>query len=55
MEQRKGPSGANAPPVHGIKKCLGEAFKRIKALPPRNPDRRTTVEVLVNQISSVSL
>jgi hypothetical protein len=20
--QRKGPSGANAPPVHGIKKCL---------------------------------
>jgi hypothetical protein len=22
VEQRKGPSGANAPPVHGIKKCL---------------------------------
>ena len=22
MGQRKGPSGANAPPVHGIKKCL---------------------------------
>jgi hypothetical protein len=21
--QRKGPSGTNAPPVHGIKKCLG--------------------------------
>jgi hypothetical protein len=21
--QRKGPSGANAPPLHGIKKCLG--------------------------------
>jgi hypothetical protein len=21
--QRKGPSGANAPPVYGIKKCLG--------------------------------
>jgi hypothetical protein len=21
---RKGPSGANAPPVHGIKKCLGK-------------------------------
>ena len=21
--QKKGPSGANAPPVHGIKKCLG--------------------------------
>jgi hypothetical protein len=24
--QRKGPSGANAPPVHGIKKCLVESF-----------------------------
>jgi hypothetical protein len=24
--QRKGPSGANAPPLHGIKKCL--AFLR---------------------------
>ena len=24
MGQRKGPSGANAPPVHGIKKCLGD-------------------------------
>ena len=23
--QRKGPSGANAPPVHGIKKCLGSS------------------------------
>jgi hypothetical protein len=26
MEQRKGPSGANAPPVHGIKKCLSVAW-----------------------------
>jgi hypothetical protein len=24
--RRKGPSGANAPPVHGIKKCLDLAF-----------------------------
>ena len=23
--QRKGPSGANAPPVHGIKKCLARS------------------------------
>jgi hypothetical protein len=25
--QRKGPSGANAPPVHGIKKCLVKTAK----------------------------
>ena len=25
--QRKGPSGPNAPPVHGIKKCLGACFE----------------------------
>jgi hypothetical protein len=24
--QRKGPSGANAPPVHGIKKCLDRSI-----------------------------
>jgi hypothetical protein len=26
--QRKGPSGANAPPVHGIKKCVAK-FKQL--------------------------
>jgi hypothetical protein len=30
--QRKGPSGANAPPVHGIKKCLVRMLKGKKLL-----------------------
>jgi hypothetical protein len=28
--QRKGPSGANAPPVHGIKTCLAGTFKKTR-------------------------
>jgi hypothetical protein len=30
--QRKGPSGANAPPVHGIKKCLGRGQENLRAM-----------------------
>jgi hypothetical protein len=31
--QRKGPSGANAPPVHGIKKCLDPSSYIVKKCP----------------------
>ena len=29
MRQRKGPSGENAPPVHGIKKCLAVSYDAV--------------------------
>jgi hypothetical protein len=49
MGQRKGPSGANAPPVHGIKKCLDYTNMHLKTSETYKSIKRS----LLNNVSSI--